>query len=122
MYEVNIITIVILGILFVFYFVGDLITTIWLIDIHPRGIEGESNPLGVLIYNDNGVFGLIFVKLILFIGIVVSTIVVESLFKSKKWMRAISKYAILGLVAWSVIVVANNVSLIYSLSSQATLN
>ena len=36
-----------LGILFLAFVVGDLVTTIWLIENYPGGIEGESNPWGV---------------------------------------------------------------------------
>jgi len=118
MYNVRRRTLVILGILFVFYVVGDLVTTAWLIDNHPGGIEGESNPLGILLYNDKGIFGLIVGKLILFIAIAGSTILTEAFFKRGKWMRAISKYTLIGLVAWSVLVVSINMSLIYSLSIQ----
>ena len=83
MFKVKTITIALIVMLFAFYLVGDLATTIWLIDNHPRGIEDEINPVGIMIYNNNGVLGLIFIKLIMFTLIVVSILVAES-FKRKK--------------------------------------
>jgi len=116
-HKVRLRTTVILVLLFGFYVVGDLTSTIWLIDNNPDGIKGESNPLGVLIYNEQGAFGLIFSKIILFLGISFSVIITESYFKREKWMNLIRNSTIIGLLAWSLIVVSINTSLIYSILS-----
>ena len=116
-HKVRLRTTVILVLLFGSYVVGDLASTIWLIDNHPEGIKGESNPLGVLIYDEQGVLGLIISKIILFLGISFSVIITESYFKREKWMSLIRNSTIIGLLVWSLIVVSINTSLIYSILS-----
>lgn len=111
-------TIVILGVLFAFYVAGDLMTTVWLAARHPSGILGESNPLGILIYTKQGVFGLITAKLIFFIMISLMALIIEFHYKHEKKVMIVSNFSILGLMAWSLIAVTVNVMLIYTLSLQ----
>jgi len=66
--HISIQTIVILGILFVFYVIGDIATTLWLISNHPEGIAAESNPLGIYLYTQQGVYGIMTAKLLVFIA------------------------------------------------------
>lgn len=112
-------TLVILGVLFCFYVAGDLITTIWLIEKHPEGIFGESNPLGILIFTQQGVFGLILAKILIFISFTVLALIVEFHYKHDRMSMIISNLLILGLMALSIIVVSVNVLLIYTISLQA---
>lgn len=118
-HDIEIETVVILGVLFCFYVVGDLITTVWLINKHPEGILGESNPLGILIYTQQGVFGLILAKLLIFIAFAVLALIIEFHYKHDRRSMIISNLSILGLMAWSIIVVSVNVLLVYTLSLQA---
>lgn len=112
-------TLVILGVLFCLYVVGDLTTTIWLINKHPEGILGESNPFGILIYTQQGVLGLILTKLLVFIAFSVLAMIIEFHYKHDKRSMIISNLSTLGLMAWSIIGVSVNVLLIYTLSLQA---
>lgn len=118
-HDIGIETLVILGILFCFYVAGDLTTTVWLIDKHPEGIIGESNPVGILIYTQKGVLGLILAKLVIFIAFSVLAIIIEFHYKHDRRSMLISNLSTLGLMAWSIIVVSVNVLLIYTLSLQA---
>lgn len=117
-HSISIETLVILGILFVFYVVGDLMTTAWLVAKHPTGITGESNPLGILIYTQQGLFGLITTKLIAFIAISLMALIIEFYYRDVKNVMLASQFSILGLMALSLIVVSVNVLLIYTLSLQ----
>lgn len=111
-------TVVILGVLFLLYVVGDVVTTLWLIANHPLGIMGESNPLAILLYTQQGVYGLITTKLLVFIAISLMAIVIEFHYNHARQVMLISNYSILGLMALSLIVVTVNVMLIYTLSLQ----
>ena len=113
---INIETLTILGILFGFYVVGDLFSTMWLIANYPGGIQGESNPLGLVIYNGQGIAGIIATKLVAFIAISVTAIILEFHYKHEKRVMAVVNFTILALMAWSLIVVTANVMLIYELS------
>lgn len=113
---INIETLTILGILFGFYVVGDLFSTMWLIANYPGGIQGESNPLGLVIYNGQGIAGIIATKLVAFIAISVTAIILEFHYKHEKRVMVVVNFTILALMAWSLIVVTANVMLIYELS------
>ncbi|MGQ0376381.1 MAG: hypothetical protein ACT4OW_02615 [Nitrososphaerota archaeon] len=117
-HSISLETLIILGILFVFYDAGDLMTTVWLVAKHPGGITGESNPLGILIYTQQGIFGLITAKLMVFIAISLMAIIIEFHYKDVKNVVLVSHFSILGLMALSLIVVTVNVVLIYTLSLQ----
>ena len=111
-------TLVMLGILFLAFVVGDLTTTIWLINNYPGGIEGESNPWGVLLFSLEGVTGMIFVKIAVFLVLTTSVIMMEYFYKHDKNVMRISHYTIIGLTGWSLIIVTINVMIMYILSMQ----
>jgi len=111
-------TLVILGVLFGFYVVGDLTTTIWLIANYPGGIIGESNPLAATIYDADGVSGMITSKVLFFMLISVTALILESYYNHEKRVMLGINFSILGLIAWSLIVVTTNVILIFDLSMQ----
>ena len=111
-------TLVMLGILFLAFVVGDLTTTIWLINNYPGGIEGESNPWGVLLFSLEGVTGMIFVKVAVFLVLTTSVILMEYFYKHDKNVMRISHYTIIGLTGWSLIIVTINVMIMYILSMQ----
>lgn len=100
-------------ILFVFYVVGDLLTTIWLIEKSPKGIGGELNPIGVMVYSEHGIFGLIFFKLIIFIALSLMVLIIEFHYGNQPRIIAVANYTILALMAWSIIAVTVNVLLVY---------
>jgi len=116
--SINVQTLVILTVLFAFYVAGDLMTTVWLINRYPGGIEGESNPLGVMLYAGHGIVGLIISKVIVFVAVSVGTIVIEYRYGNSAKMRTVSSLVILGLMAWSIIIVTNNLLVVYLLSLQ----
>jgi len=116
--HIDIQTIVILGILFVFYVIGDIATTLWLISNHPEGISAESNPLGIYLYTQQGVYGIMTAKLLVFIAISLMAILIEQHYKHEARVVLVSNYSILGLMALSLIVVTVNVMMIYTLSLQ----
>lgn len=116
--HIEIHTIVILGILFVFYVIGDVATSLWLISNHPEGIAAESNPLGIYIYTQQGVYGIITAKLLVFIAISLMAILLESNYKHETKVMLVSNYSILALMALSLIVLTVNVMMIYTLSLQ----
>jgi len=111
-------TLVILGVLFAIYVVGDLTTTIWLISNYPGGIEGEWNPLASAIYNEEGIPGIIISKVIFFIFLSTTAILLASFFSHEKKVMLAINFSILGLIALSLIVVTTNVVLIFQLSLQ----
>jgi len=118
-YQIDSQTIVILVILFMAFVIGDLTTTVWLINNYPGGIQGESNPWGVLLYNSEGIGGMIFVKLAVFMTLAATTILMEFFYKPDKNVMRIIHYTILGLTGWSLIIVTANVMIMYMLSMQA---
>jgi len=118
-YSIDSQTIVILVVLFLTFVIADLVTTVWLINNYPGGIEGESNPWGVLLYSTEGIAGMIFVKLAVFLIVTTSAIVMEIFYKHDKNVMRISRYTILGLTGWSLIIVTVNVMIMYMLSMQA---
>lgn len=61
--------IVLLGIIFSLYVVGDYATTVFMISASSAGIKSELNPLGVMIYNVMGSTGLLLSKLAAFAAI-----------------------------------------------------
>lgn len=111
-------TLVILTVLFVVYVLGDLMTTTWLINNYPSGIVGESNPLGVILFNDQGFGGLIITKILVFIAVSLGAIIIESHYGNDRKMMMVSNFVVLGLMAWSIVVVTNNVLAVYMLSLQ----
>ena len=116
--HIDIQTIVILGILFIFYVVGDTATTLWLISNHPEGVAAESNPLGVYLYTQQGVYGIMTAKLLVFLTISLMTILIEYHYKHETRVVLVSNYSILVLMALSLIVLTVNVMMIYTLSLQ----
>ena len=109
-------TIIILSILFAFYVAGDLMTSIWLISNHPQGIAAESNPIGTILYSQQGFVGLMLAKILVFIAISLMTIILEFHYKHERNVMIVSNLTILGLMALSLIVVTVNVMMIYTLS------
>ncbi|MGI0081859.1 MAG: hypothetical protein ACREAG_00950 [Nitrosopumilaceae archaeon] len=109
---------VILGVLFVFYVVGDLMTTIWLINKHPAGILGEINPFGIMLYSGHGIFGLIIAKVLVFIAISLMALIIEFHWADNRNVILVSNFTILGLMAWSIVAVTVNVLIVYMLSLQ----
>jgi len=112
-------TIVMLGILFLAFVVGDLVTTMWLIENYPGGIQGESNPWGVIIFSAEGISGMIFVKLGVFMILASSAILMEYFYKHEKNLMRVSHYTIIGLTGWSLVIVTVNVMIMYMLSVQS---
>ena len=111
-------TLVILGVLFAIYVVGDLTTTIWLIANYPSGMDGEWNPLASVIYNQEGISGMILSKIVFFIFLSTTVLILESFFSHEKKVMLAINFSILGLIALSLIVVTTNVLLIFQLSLQ----
>lgn len=111
-------TLTILTILFFAFVLGDLMTTIWLVDNYPGGIDGESNPLGTAIFSSNGVLGMIVAKIAVFSILATSVIMMEYLYKNNKNVMRISHFTLLGLTGWSLVIVTINVMLMYFLSAQ----
>jgi len=116
--HIDIQTIIMLGILFVFYVIGDIATTLWLISNHPEGVAAESNPLGIYLYTQQGVYGIMTAKLLVFIAISLMAILIEYHYKHEKKVVLVSNYSILALMALSLIVLTVNVMMIYTLSLQ----
>jgi len=109
-------TLIILSILFAFYVVGDLMTSIWLISNHPEGIAAESNPIGIILFTQQGFVGLMMAKILVFIALSLMTIMLEFHYKHERNVMIVSNLTILGLMALSLIVVTVNVMMIYTLS------
>jgi len=121
-YSIDSETIVILVVLFLAFVVADLTTTVWLINNYPGGIQGESNPWGVWLYSTEGIAGMIFVKIAVFLIVATSAIVMEVFYKHDKNVMRISRYTILGLTGWSLIIVTVNVMIMYMLSMQGNVH
>lgn len=109
-------TLIILGVLFCFYVVGDIMTTAWLIDHYPGGIEGESNPLAALIFSGYGLAGLMVSKVFAFILISLCAIMIEFHYGNDRRSMKIRNLMVMGLMGWSIVIITNNVGLTYILS------
>ena len=114
--HIDVQTIVILGILFVFYVIGDTATTIWLISNHPKDIAAESNPLGIYLYTQQGFYGIMTAKLLGFMAISLMAILIEYHYKHETKVMLVSNYSILALMALSLIVLTVNVMMIYGMN------
>ena len=55
-----------LTVVFMLYVVGDYVTTMIAIDVSPLGINGEANPIAVILYTNYGSASLLVVKLAMF--------------------------------------------------------
>jgi hypothetical protein len=114
--SINTQTIIILAVLFAFYVAGDVMTTIWLIERHPKGIAGELNPLGAVLYTGYGLFGIIISKVLVFIVVSVAAMIMEYNYPHDRIVISATRFSILGLMAWSLIAVTVNVLMVYVLS------
>ncbi len=63
-----------LTVIFMLYVVGDYITTMIAIDVSPLGIDGEANPIAVMLYTNYGSTSLLFAKLVMFSSLATITL------------------------------------------------
>jgi len=110
-------TLILLGILFLSYVVGDYITTAWLIHNDPVGINNESNPVASTLYRTFGHPGLLVVKLAAFIAIGSVVYFVEMKFPWQPRINKLKKLVVLVLIGYSLIVLTNNMYAIFTLSA-----
>jgi hypothetical protein len=110
-------TLVLLGILFLSYVVGDYITTAWLIHNDPVGIDNETNLVASTLYKSFGHPGLLIVKLAAFIAIGGVVYFVEMKFPWQPRINRLKKFVVLALIGYSLVVLANNMYAIFTLST-----
>ncbi len=95
-------------ILFSIFVLGDIVTTVWLIHNDPSGISNEGNPFGALLYMKYGVIGLFLGKFIFFIPFSLTVLTLERRYAHVDWLCRANEIAILGLLAYSLVVFLNN--------------
>jgi hypothetical protein len=113
--EIKRITLLLLGILFLSYVVGDYLTTSWLIHNDPAGIENESNPVAATLYRIFGHPGLLIAKLAAFIAIGSVVYFVEMRFPDQARVNKLKKVVLLVLIGYSLLIVLNNIYAIFTL-------
>lgn len=92
--------------IFMLYVIGDYLTTMIAIDVSPLGIDGELNPLAVLLYTNYGSISLLLAKLAMF-GALASAAII--LLKRNNKARFMIKKVLFGFVIFSAIVVGINI-------------
>ncbi|MFQ6076687.1 MAG: hypothetical protein ACE5Z5_11225, partial [Candidatus Bathyarchaeia archaeon] len=107
----------VLLLLFSIFVLGDIITTTWLIHNDPAGISNEANPFGAMLYLKYGVTGLFLGKMAFFLPFSVMVITTESRYRSVKWFRQASEVVVLGLIAYSLVILLNNLTAVILLNA-----
>lgn len=95
-----------LTIIFIFYVVGDYITTIIAIDVSPLGINGETNPIAVMLYTNYGSTSLFMLKLL---GFTILTAISLLLINKNQQTKHIIRRALFGFSIFSIVIVSINV-------------
>ena len=108
-------TLILLGILFLFYVVGDYLTTSWLIHNDPVGIDNESNPIASTLYRYFGHPALLMIKLAAFIAIGSVVYFIEIKFPQHARINKLKKGVVLVLIGYSFLIVLNNIYAIFTL-------
>jgi len=109
-------TFFILLLLFSIFVLGDIITTTWLIHNDPGGISNEGNPFGAMLYVKYGIAGLFIGKMAFFVPFSAMIITTTSRYSNIKWFRQASEIVVLGLIAYSLVILLNNLTAIIVLS------
>ena len=94
--------------LFLLFVILDIFTTQWLILNDPNGIANEANPIGIMLYQTQGLAGLIFPKVVLFSVFAAMTMYFTTRLSHVKWFVEVSQTIVLILTAVSLVTVFNN--------------
>lgn len=99
-----------LTLLFLFLlFVGtDVVSTVWLAQHTPGGIQNEINPVGVLLYDAFGSGGMIFAKFGLFVLFAGMAVFFSWKHSEVKWFLEVTQTLVLIQIAISLVVSFNN--------------
>ncbi|MFQ6134219.1 MAG: hypothetical protein ACE5KU_00190 [Nitrososphaerales archaeon] len=100
--------VIVLLFLFLLSVILDVATTQWLILNSPGGIVNESNPLGVVLYEQMGFAGLIIPKSGLFIVFAGMMIYFTLKFSEISWLVEVAYVLVLCQMVVSIVVVFNN--------------
>ena len=100
--------VIILLLLFLFFVILDIASTLWLILNSPGGIANESNPLGVMLYQQQGIVGLMLPKFGVFAVFAGMMIYFTVKFSKISWFGELSYVLVLSQMAVSLVVVFNN--------------
>ena len=87
---------------------GDYASTLWLILNDPSGIANEANPAAVMLYTRFGLVGLLAGKVAVFIVFSTLFLILELRYSQVNWFREASESTLLGMIAYSLIVLYNN--------------
>jgi len=94
--------------LFFVFVVLDSATTYWLILNSPGGIFNEVNPLGVLLYKELGLAGMVLSKIGVFTLFTGLAFYYTSRYRDIRWFDEVFQILVLCLMAVSIVVVFNN--------------
>ncbi|MDV3294183.1 MAG: hypothetical protein LYZ70_07920 [Nitrososphaerales archaeon] len=94
--------------LFLVFVALDVVTTVWLVQHTPGGIQNEINPTGVLLYNTFGTGGMIFAKFALFILFGGMVMFFSWKYTEVKWFTEVAQTLVLVQIAISLVVAFNN--------------
>jgi len=108
-------TLILLGVLFLFYVVGDYATTSWLIHNDPAGITNEANPVASTLYMTFGHPGLLMVKLAAFVAIGSVVYFIEIKFPGHVRINRLKIVVLFSLIGYSLLILANNMYAILTL-------
>lgn len=94
--------------LFLAFVVIDVVSTVWLVQHTPGGIENEINPTGILLYDSFGSGGMIFAKFGLFILFAGMAMLFSWKYTEIKWFLEVTQTLVLIQIAISLVVSFNN--------------
>ncbi len=100
--------IIMLLVFYAIFVTGDVLTTFWLIEYHPGGINGEMNPIAYMIFTSYGYLGMLVSKIIFFIVSSIVFLVLYNRYGGMKWFRDALEITLLGLTGLSILVIMNN--------------
>lgn len=88
------------------YVIGDYATTMIAIELSPLGINGEANPLAVMLYTNYGSISLLLAKLGMFIVLVAISLL---LLHRNLQIKYIIRRVLLGFIIFSAVIVSINI-------------
>jgi hypothetical protein len=91
------------------YVVIDVVSTLWLIQHSPLGLSGETDPLARAYYQGFGTAGLLAGKLLFFVPCAFATVMMDAYYKHIPWFKEVTEGVVLSLIAYTLIVVLNNI-------------
>jgi hypothetical protein len=94
---------------YLLYVIIDVVTTLWLIQHSPLGLSGENDPLARAYYQSFGTAGLLIGKLLFFVPCAFAAIMMDAYYEHVPWFKEVTEAVVLSLIAYTLIVILNNI-------------